>query len=113
MHAEKEFGLAAAHLQTLVDSIQREFFYCRSCLSQRRQVDPIPAAPSRIPPEIAGKLTAREREVLELLLRGLGSKKIAVKLHLSVSTVEDYRKQIYQKLGVRGGIKGILALFSR
>ncbi|MEW6448950.1 MAG: LuxR C-terminal-related transcriptional regulator [Bacillota bacterium] len=111
MHAEKELGLAAVHLQALVDSIQREFLLQE--LSHRRQVDPIPAAPSRIPPEIAAKLTAREREVLELLLRGLGSKEIAVKLHLSVSTVEDYRKRIYQKLGVRGGMKGLLALFNR
>ncbi|MDH7579012.1 MAG: LuxR C-terminal-related transcriptional regulator [Bacillota bacterium] len=47
------------------------------------------------------------------MLSGLSSKDIAGKLYLSVSTVEDYRKQIYQKLGVKGGIKGLLALLNR
>jgi DNA-binding NarL/FixJ family response regulator len=59
------------------------------------------------------ELTPREGEVLRLLLSGLSSKDIAGKLYLSVSTVEDYRKQIYQKLGVKGGIKGLLALLNR
>ena len=70
-------------------------------------------APSLILLEVAVKLTAREHDVLSLLLSGLSSKEIAAKLHFSGSTVEGYRKKLYQKLGVKGGLKGILALPSR
>ncbi|MEW6574025.1 MAG: LuxR C-terminal-related transcriptional regulator [Bacillota bacterium] len=111
MHAEKELGLAVALLQTLIHSIQREFLLL-DCY-QTKSNNNLPPAPPRIPPEAAAKLTPREREVLELLLCGLSSREIAARLHLSVSTVEDYRKQIYQKLGVRGGVKGLLALLNR
>jgi transcriptional regulator of acetoin/glycerol metabolism len=110
MHAEKELGLAAAHLQTLVARIEDGFLLAELRAHQRNGAAPAPFLP---PPEVAEKLTPREREVLKLLLCGLSSKEIAARLHLSVSTVEDYRKRIYQKLGVRGGIKGLLALLNR
>jgi len=110
MHAEKELGLAAAHLQTLVARIEDRFLLAELRSRQRNGAAP---APFLLPPEVAEKLTPREREVLKLLLCGLSSKEIAARLHLSVSTVEDYRKRIYQKLGVKGGMKGILALLNR
>ncbi len=43
-------------------------------------------------------LTAREREVLQLLAEGMTSKKIAAELHVSVKTVETYRRDMMQKL---------------
>ena len=110
LHAEKELGLAVALLQTLVARIEDGFLLAE--LRPRQKNDGVPAA-FLLPPEVAEKLTTREREVLELLLCGLSSNEIAARLHLSVSTVEDYRKQIYQKLGVRGGMKGLLALLNR
>jgi len=47
------------------------------------------------------KLSDREVEVLGWLGRGLGTKKIAEKLHLSVKTIETHRAHIKEKLGFR------------
>lgn len=43
------------------------------------------------------ELTARELEVLDLLSRGLSSRKIAEKLFISPNTVEYHRKQLLRK----------------
>ena len=49
--------------------------------------------------ELAESLTAREREVLELLGRGLSNKMIARALHISEHTVKFHVSSIYTKLG--------------
>lgn len=45
-------------------------------------------------------LTAREREVLQLLAEGKTTKQLASRLHVSVKTVESHRQQIMRKLGI-------------
>ncbi len=45
-------------------------------------------------------LTAREREVLQLLAEGKTTKQIADRLCLSVKTIETHRRQIMDKLGI-------------
>jgi len=45
-------------------------------------------------------LTEREREVLQLLAEGKSTKEIALKLHISVKTVETHRRQIMNKLNI-------------
>ncbi|MBW1981305.1 MAG: response regulator transcription factor [Deltaproteobacteria bacterium] len=45
-------------------------------------------------------LSAREREVLQLLAEGLPTKQIAFRLHVSVKTVETHRRRIMEKLGL-------------
>jgi DNA-binding NarL/FixJ family response regulator len=45
-------------------------------------------------------LTDREREVLQLLAEGKSTKKIALKLHISVKTVETHRRQMMNKLDI-------------
>lgn len=45
-------------------------------------------------------LSSREREVLQLLVEGNSSARIAEKLFLSVKTAETYRSRIMQKLGI-------------
>lgn len=45
-------------------------------------------------------LSAREREVLQLLAEGLRTKEISLKLALSVKTVETHRKKIMEKLEI-------------
>jgi two-component system, NarL family, response regulator NreC len=47
-------------------------------------------------------LSAREREVLQLVAEGKSSKEVANMLHLSVYTVETHRSNILQKLKLRG-----------
>ena len=44
------------------------------------------------------RLSARQREVLQLLAEGHTTKEIASRLHLSVKTIETYRAQIMHKL---------------
>ncbi|MEK9807534.1 MAG: LuxR C-terminal-related transcriptional regulator [Halieaceae bacterium] len=46
-------------------------------------------------------VSAREREVLELLLRGYGADTSAERLDISLETVRRHRKSIYKKLDVR------------
>ena len=46
-------------------------------------------------------LTARQREVLQLIAEGRTSKEIAARLDIGVKTVETYRAQLMEKLGLR------------
>ena len=48
-----------------------------------------------------GKLTARERDVLELVAAGRLNKEIAAKLGITEQTVKQHRGRITRKLGVR------------
>ncbi len=45
-------------------------------------------------------LTAREREVLQLLAEGRATKQIASCLHVSVKTIETHRRKIMEKLNI-------------
>jgi len=49
---------------------------------------------------LAGKLTKREIELVDLLKEGLSYKEMAEKLYVSVHTVNHHLKNIYHKLGV-------------
>ncbi len=46
-------------------------------------------------------LTERQREVLRWVAAGLSSREIALKLGLSVKTIETHRSQIMDRLGIR------------
>lgn len=49
-------------------------------------------------PEADGQLTARQREILQLVARGQSSKEIAQTLGISLKTVANHRLQIREKL---------------
>jgi DNA-binding NarL/FixJ family response regulator len=51
-------------------------------------------------PEI-GDLTARGREILEMVVEGLSNAQIAGRLYLSESTIKQHLGAVYRKLGVR------------
>jgi two-component system, NarL family, response regulator NreC len=47
-----------------------------------------------------GRLSAREREVLQLVAEGRPTKQIAAELDVSVKTVETHRRQLMEKTGL-------------
>jgi DNA-binding NarL/FixJ family response regulator len=51
--------------------------------------------------DLLEKLSAREREVLQLLAEGRTGAEIAARLSLSQKTVETYRARLVEKLGIR------------
>lgn len=48
-----------------------------------------------------GRLTPKERTVLQMVAEGMSTKQVAGRLSLSPKTVEHYRMQLMQKLGLR------------
>jgi DNA-binding NarL/FixJ family response regulator len=48
----------------------------------------------------AQELSARQREVLQLIAEGKSSRDIAERLHLSVKTIETHRAQLMQRLDI-------------
>jgi DNA-binding NarL/FixJ family response regulator len=50
-------------------------------------------------------LTAREREVLTLLVQGLSSKEIGVRLAIGTRTVESHRANLMRKLEVKSSVQ--------
>lgn len=59
--------------------------------------------------QLGTQITARENDVLKLLLSGFSNKEIAGKLSLSTETIKVHRRNIYAKLN----IKSQAELFSR
>ena len=56
---------------------------------------------SHATPAMASTLTAREREVLDMLVQGLSKKEIAARLNVSFATVRTHLEHVYKKLHVR------------
>ena len=54
-----------------------------------------------------GELTARERETMDQLARGLAYKEIAAALGISTATVKNHLYHIYEKLAVRSGTEAV------
>jgi DNA-binding NarL/FixJ family response regulator len=68
------------------------------------------AGPRPTPPDhLAAGLSVREREVMELIARGLSNHDVAAELVLSDKTVKNHVNHIYAKLGVRTRAEAIAA----
>lgn len=74
-----------------------------------------PAKSSDILPLIAEAyaLSAREKEIVGQISKGLSTKAIAQSLHISAYTVQDHLKSIFSKTGVTSRRELIWQLFSR
>lgn len=55
-------------------------------------------------------LTAREKEIFEMLVRKLDTSEIADILNISEKTVRNHISNVIQKLGVKGRSQAILEL---
>ncbi|MBS0660954.1 MAG: response regulator transcription factor [Verrucomicrobia bacterium] len=65
------------------------------------------AKPASTPAAALAELTARERELLGHVARGLADKEVAETLGLSVWTVKNHLRHIYEKLHVRSRTEAV------
>ena len=67
-----------------------------------------PPTARRSPPAAFAELTPREREVLDLLLRGLSNPEICARLFVSDATAKTHVARVLQKLGVRDRLQAVI-----
>jgi len=91
---------ASSELLRAIEEITNDRYYISPLLLQ-------PAEASRFDPTVnpgelfGGKLTARQREVVQLVAEGLPAKQIAFRLNISTKTVEFHKAAVMQQLGFR------------
>lgn len=56
---------------------------------------------------VPGRLTEREKEVLQMMCDGMSSKLIAEKMCVSENTVEYHRKQILRRIGAKNNVQAV------
>ena len=79
----------------------------RSVIEEFARRSPTAITPRPQPPAIE-ELTPREREVLELLARGLSNPQICERLVVSEATTKTHVARIFQKLGLRDRIQAVI-----
>ncbi|MGH8862138.1 MAG: LuxR C-terminal-related transcriptional regulator, partial [Jatrophihabitantaceae bacterium] len=62
----------------------------------------------RTEPRAVSDLTPREREVLDLLVRGMPNPEICVRLFISDATAKTHVSRILQKLGIRDRVQAVI-----
>jgi len=97
--------IAAVHTIAAGDSLLSPSVTRR--VIERMATSPSPAPASRR----LESLTPRERDVLELVARGLSTGEIAAELVIEESTVKTHVKRILGKLGARDRVQAVIAAF--
>jgi DNA-binding NarL/FixJ family response regulator len=69
-------------------------------------VAPPPPDPEDLPMTI-NRLTPREWDVLQLMVRGLDNRQIAADLDIAYTTVRSYARSLIQKLGARSRLQAV------
>lgn len=76
-------------------------------------ISEVPATPSRGAPEDFGSLTARERQVLELLAGGNDLKAISRSLGISLHTTRGHVKNLLSKLDAHSQLEAVVTATRR
>jgi DNA-binding NarL/FixJ family response regulator len=79
----------------------------------RRLLDEFAGRPrvDAAPPAALEELTARERDVLDLMAKGLSNPEIAEELVVTPATVKTHVAHILMKLGVRDRVQAVILLY--
>ncbi|MGE4240255.1 response regulator transcription factor [Ramlibacter sp.] len=107
-----------ADVPTAVDMVKRGAFdFCEKPFSDNALVDRIEQALQRSAEVLAARhgqaqlqsrlaeLTDRERDVMQLVAKGLPNKLIADQLAISVRTVEVHRARVFDKMDVKSAVE--------
>jgi two-component system response regulator DctR len=107
-----------ADVPTAVDMVKRGAFdFCEKPFSDNALVDRIEQALQRSGQVLGarraaeklrtrlGELTERERDVMQLVAKGLPNKLIADELSISVRTVEVHRARVFDKMEVKSAVE--------
>jgi two-component system, LuxR family, response regulator DctR len=81
----------------LVDRVEQALQQSARVLAERRERDRLAAR--------LAELTERERDVMQLVARGLPNKLIADQLAISVRTVEVHRSRVFDKMEVKSAVE--------
>ncbi len=77
----------------------------------RRLIAEFAARPAAPPPRPTEGITAREREVLTLVGRGLSNAEIATRLHISVATAKAHVSRLLTKLDARDRVQLVITAY--
>lgn len=101
---------AAAELELALHSVRRGETYLSPAIS-KHVVDGFLGRASADGDPLAG-LTARQREILQLIAEGKSTKEMAAILGVSVKTVETHRAQLMERVGIHD-VAGLVRLAIR
>lgn len=90
---------APAELDLALRAVARGETYLSPAISKRVVEDYLAQAPARAD-AAAQVLTARQREILQLIAEGKTTKQIAALLGVSIKTVETHRADLMERLGI-------------
>lgn len=88
-------------LQAIKAALQNRYFVTSAVVANTPDI--LRVRDTRVNPAdlFGGKLTQRQREVLQLVAEGKSSKEIATALGISIKTVEFHRSSVMDELGLR------------
>jgi len=84
-----------------------KYFFVPNTLQEIKSLDVYDALDSLL---VEDKITIREKEIAELILKGKSNKEIEAELHISVSTVKNHIYRLFRRLGInsRGQLVNLL-----
>ncbi len=94
---------ADTELITAIQSVMRGGVYVHPSMTRTLLDDMLPKSECSepVPDDLWATLSEREQEVLRMVAMGYTGREIAVKLSLSIKTVDTYRARGMDKLGLR------------